>query len=164
MDHAANGANIANLLFSLSLIFCGVLATKDSPPGSWIFMYRVSPFTYLVAGMLSAGVANTDIVCAANEYLRMQPVSGSTCGQYLDDYVTSAKGYVLDSKATSDCLYCPTSNTNDYLASISIYWIEAWRKLGLVWVYIAVNVAGALAIYWFVRMPEKVKAEKSRKA
>jgi len=100
-------------------------------------------------------------VCAANEYLLMQPVSGSTCGQYLNDYVASAKGYVLNSNATSDCLYCPTSNTNDYLASISIYWSEAWRNLGLVWVY---NVAGALAIYWFVRMPKKVKAEKSKKA
>ncbi|KAM0124494.1 hypothetical protein ACHAO1_011013 [Botrytis cinerea] len=164
MDQAAEGANIANLLFSLSLIFCGVLATKDSLPGFWIFMYRVSPFTYIVAGMLSAGVANTDITCAANEYLLMQPVSGSTCGQYLDEYITATSGYVLNSNATSDCLYCPIIDTNEYLASISVYWSEAWRNLGIVWVYIFVNVIGALAIYWLVRMPKKVKDEKSNKA
>lgn len=164
MDQAAEGANIANLLFSLSLIFCGVLATKDSLPGFWIFMYRLSPFTYLVGGMLSTAVANTDVVCAANEYLLMQPASGATCGQYLSDFVAVANGYVLNGNATSDCLYCPTSTTNDYLATISVRWSEAWRNLGLIWVYIAVNIAGALAIYWLVRMPKKIKAEKSKTA
>jgi ATP-binding cassette subfamily G (WHITE) protein 2 (PDR) len=46
------GGNLANLLFSLSLVFCGVLATPSGPnafPRFWIFMYRVSPFTYLGA-------------------------------------------------------------------------------------------------------------------
>lgn len=32
-DTAENGGNIANLLFSLCLIFCGVLASKDAMPG-----------------------------------------------------------------------------------------------------------------------------------
>lgn len=32
-DTAENGGNIANLLFSLCLIFCGVLASKDTMPG-----------------------------------------------------------------------------------------------------------------------------------
>lgn len=41
IDTAETGGNIANLLFSLCLVFCGVLASKDTLPGFWIFMYRV---------------------------------------------------------------------------------------------------------------------------
>lgn len=40
-ETAEAGGNIANLLFTLCLIFCGVLATSDSLPRFWIFM--VSP-------------------------------------------------------------------------------------------------------------------------
>ena len=40
IDTAETGGNIANLLFSLSLIFCGVLASPQTLPGFWIFMYR----------------------------------------------------------------------------------------------------------------------------
>lgn len=127
-------------------------------------MYRVSPFTYLVSGMLSTSVANADIICAANEYLVMQPPSGSTCGQYLSDYVDMAGGYVLDGNATNDCQLCPLNSTNSYLDGLSISFNDAWRNFGFIWVYVAVNVVGALAIYWLARMPKKVNAEKEKKA
>lgn len=41
METAETGGNIANLLFSLSLIFCGVLQTREALPGFWDFMYYV---------------------------------------------------------------------------------------------------------------------------
>ena len=41
IDTAETAGNMGNLLFSLALLFCGVLATPDSFPGFWIFMYRV---------------------------------------------------------------------------------------------------------------------------
>lgn len=46
ISEAEMGGNIANLLFSLSLIFCGVLRGPSALPGFWIWMYHVSPFTY----------------------------------------------------------------------------------------------------------------------
>jgi ATP-binding cassette subfamily G (WHITE) protein 2 (PDR) len=155
MDQVAEGANIANLLFSLTLTFSGVLATKEALPGFWIFMYRVSPFTYLVGGMLSTSVANTNVVCAANEYLIMHPPAGSTCGQYLSDYATTSGGYILDNNATANCQFCPLSSTNQYLDSIFVTFDHAWRDFGIMWVYGIVNIFGALAIYWLVRMPKK---------
>ena len=38
VETAEAGGNIANLLFSLTLVFCGVLATPEQFPGFWIFM------------------------------------------------------------------------------------------------------------------------------
>ncbi|OAL54233.1 BcATRO, ABC transporter [Pyrenochaeta sp. DS3sAY3a] len=162
MEQAAEGANIAHLLFSLSLTFSGVLVTKDALPGFWIFMYRVSPFTYLTGGMLSASVANTGVVCAGNEYLLMQPPAGSTCGQYLADYAISSGGYILNGNATADCQFCPLSTTDQYLDSVSISFDNAWRDFGIMWVYVIFNIFAALGIYWLARMPKKTKIKKEK--
>ncbi|KAH7070040.1 BcATRO, ABC transporter [Paraphoma chrysanthemicola] len=164
MEQAAEGANIANLLFSLSLTFSGVVATKDALPGFWIFMYRVSPFTYLTGGMLSSSVANTDVVCAGNEYLLTQPPVGSTCGQYLADYAINSGGYILNGNATADCQFCPLSTTNQYLDTVSVSFDNAWRDFGIMWVYIVFNVFAALGIYWLARMPKRSKIEMEKTA
>lgn len=164
MEQAAEGANIAHLLFSLSLTFSGVLVTKEALPGFWIFMYRVSPFTYLTGGMLSASVANTDVVCAGNEYLLMQPPTGSTCGQYLGDYAAGSGGYILNGNATADCQFCPISTTNQYLDSVYVSFDNAWRDFGIMWVYVIFNIFAALGIYWLARMPKKTKVEKEKTA
>jgi len=90
-------------------IFCGVLASPTSLPGFWIFMYRVSPFTYLVEGMLSTGVANQQITCADNEYLRFNAPVGSDCGTYMQPYLNT--GYLASNTSTT-CEYCTYSSTN----------------------------------------------------
>ncbi|KAH6666409.1 putative ABC transporter [Halenospora varia] len=158
IESAEEGGNIANLAFSLTLIFCGVLATPSSMPGFWIFMYRISPFTYLIGGMLSTAVANTNVVCASNEYLHFSPTSG-TCADYMASYIDANKGYLLNPNATTDCSYCTISDTNTFLASVTSYYSQAWRNFGIMWAFIIFNIFGALALYWLVRVP-KVKKEK----
>ncbi|CAM1502438.1 Fc.00g044220.m01.CDS01 [Cosmosporella sp. VM-42] len=165
-ETAEAGGNIANLLFMLCLIFCGVLATSDSLPRFWIFMYRVSPFSYMVSGMLSTAVANTAVICASNELLNFAPTAGKTCEQYMDSYISSMGGYLTDdSKNSTDmCTFCTVSDTNAFLASVGADYNDRWRNFGLLWVYVFFNMAGALALYWLVRMPKnsfkKGKAKK----
>ncbi|KAL7898061.1 ABC-2 type transporter domain-containing protein [Trichoderma sp. SZMC 28014] len=154
-ETAEAGANIANLMFMLCLIFCGVLATSSSLPRFWIFMYRVSPFSYLVNGMLSVGVANTVVNCAENEFVRIQPPSGETCGKYLATFVNATGGNLLNPDSTTECVYCSISETNTYLASIGSHYSERWRNFGLIWVYIVFNIFAALGVYWLARMPKK---------
>jgi len=67
---AEAASNLANVLFSLCLLFNGVLVGPNAMPGFWIFMYRVSPFTYLVEGLLGNGVAHAPVHCADNEFLQ----------------------------------------------------------------------------------------------
>jgi ABC-type multidrug transport system permease subunit/ABC-type multidrug transport system ATPase subunit len=160
------GANVANLLFMLCLIFCGVLATKDSLPRFWIFMYYVSPFTYIVGGMLATGVANTDVTCAANELVPLEPPNGSTCTEYMGDYINAVGGYFVNPDATENCQFCTIEKTNTYLAAVNIDYADRWRNFGVLWLYIAFNIAAALFIYWLARMPKKTfkKANKTKKA
>jgi ABC-type multidrug transport system permease subunit/ABC-type multidrug transport system ATPase subunit len=180
-ETAEAGGNIANLLFSLCLIFCGVLATPDTMPRFWIFMYRVSPFTYLVSAMLSTAVANTDVFCAANEFLHFAPPDGLTCGEYMEPYIKTFSGYLQDPQNTTMCSYCTISKTNVFLASVQSSYDDRWRNFGYVshsalvhtrgsltpsrsilWVYIIFNIFAALGLYWLVRVPKKKLGKKKQ--
>ncbi|PFH60959.1 hypothetical protein XA68_18488 [Ophiocordyceps unilateralis] len=154
-ETAEAGGNMANLMFTLCLIFCGVLATPETLPRFWIFLYRVSPFTYLVSGMLSAGIANVDVVCADNEVLHMSSPANQTCGDYLNTFAQVAGGRVLNPAESGSCSYCPLRSTNSFLAAVSSNYTDRWRNFGLLWVYIGFNIVAALGVYWLARVPKK---------
>ena len=163
IESAEAGGNIAQLMFSLTLVFNGVLASPSQLPGFWIFMYRISPFTYLVSGVLSTGLANTDVVCADYEFLHFNPPQGQNCSTYLDPYKTLAGGYYLDGGAIQDCTFCTLSKTNQFLKQVNVDYDDRWRNFGLMWVYIVFNAAGAVFLYWLARVPKKAKEEKKEK-
>lgn len=160
-ETAEAGANIANLLFMLCLIFCGVLATSDSLPGFWIFMYRVSPFSYLVSGMLSTAVANVNVTCASNEFLSFTPLANQSCEKFMESYIGQVGGYLKNPDAMDTCEFCTIRDTNTYLAAVGSHYEDRWRNFGLLWVYVFFNIVAALFLYWLVRMPKKsLKKEK----
>ncbi|UPK97200.1 hypothetical protein LCI18_008135 [Fusarium solani-melongenae] len=163
-ETAEAGANVANLMFMLCLIFCGVLAPKDSMPGFWKFMYYVSPFTYLVGGMLSTAVANADVVCASNEWVSFTPPNGTTCAKFMESYIAQVGGKLQDPEATDKCSFCTIASTNVYLGAVNIDYADRWRNFGLLWVYVFFNMAAALFVYWLARMPKKTFKKKEKKA
>jgi ATP-binding cassette subfamily G (WHITE) protein 2 (PDR) len=160
IEDAETGGNVANLCFSLCLVFCGVLASPEQLPGFWIFMYRLSPFTYMVSGMLSVGVANSQVRCADNEYLVFTPPQGQSCGDYMANYKSVYGGYPLDPNSTTDCRYCSIEDTNVFLSSVHANYTDVWRNFGILWVYIVFNIAGALFFYWLARVPKVKKEDK----
>jgi ATP-binding cassette subfamily G (WHITE) protein 2 (PDR) len=154
IDTAENGGNIANLLFTLCLIFCGVLV---QPKGFWIFMYRVSPFTYLISALLSTGIAHAPVHCSDIEIAVFDPPSGMNCQAYLDQYMSYAGGALYNGDATSGCQFCRVASTDVFLDSIKSSFDHRWRDFGLVIVYLAFNIIGALFFYWLIRVPRGEK-------
>ncbi|TRM65094.1 ABC-2 type transporter-domain-containing protein [Schizophyllum amplum] len=157
-ETAEAGSNLAQLCFSLCLLFCGVLATRPTL-GWWIWLNRVSPFTYLVGGMLPVGVANTEVHCSDIEFITVQPPSGQTCGDYLNTYITMAGSDLQNPDATSDCTICSVSSTNAFLAQLDLNYDDRWMNFGIMWVYIFVNIAGAIGFYYLARVPKGAKAK-----
>jgi ATP-binding cassette, subfamily G (WHITE), member 2, PDR len=156
-ETAEMGGNLANLFFLMCLLFNGVLATPSNMPGFWIFMYRVSPFTYLVSAVMSTGLANTRVTCSSNEYVRFNPPANQTCGEFMKGYIGAAGGYLQNPSATADCSFCSVENTNAFLKAISSSFDHRWRDFGIGMVYIVFNIAAALFLYWLVRMPKGKK-------
>ncbi|MBE3048013.1 hypothetical protein IMZ48_36990 [Candidatus Bathyarchaeota archaeon] len=136
-----------------------MLATPDQLPGFWIFMYRINPFTYILEAFLGTSLANASVHCASNEYLYFSAPGGSTCDEYMDPYMKSAGGFLIDGSG-SDCKFCAMDKTNDFLDTLHISFANRWRDFGLVWAYSIFNIAAAVTLYWLVRVP---KGKKSRK-
>jgi len=173
MPDMQTAGTISTILFTLTLQFNGVLQSPTALPGFWIFMWRVSPFTYLIGGWAGTGLANRPVVCAQNELAVFDPPSGQTCGTYLANYLDGgASGTLLNPTASAGCEYCPIRNANQFLAGSSVYPSQQYRNLGIMFGYIAFNMLAAMGLYYIFRVKrvflkggrrERRKAKKAEK-
>lgn len=120
----------------------------------WHFMYRASPSTYLMSGIMSTAVGRSEVICSSSELLHVSPPGGISCGEFLESFVAASGGTVLNPSATDSCSYCPFTTTDQYLAQYEISYDNRWRDFGLIWVYVVFNVLAALALYWVFRVPK----------
>ncbi|KAJ5733415.1 hypothetical protein N7493_002201 [Penicillium malachiteum] len=162
MSDSLTAVNIANLMFMLYLLFCDILVEPDALHRFWIFMYLVSPVTYLMGGMIKAALADTDLKCASIDLLNIPLPSGNSslsCGSYLDSYVQSVGGRILNPNTTvgmsEDCVFCDVTDANTLLKSMGIDVHTRWQDLGLFGVYVVVNAAGIFFFYWLTRGRKK---------
>lgn len=158
-----NAANLSVLLFTMCLAFCGVLVTKEQLPGFWVFMYRCSPFTYLVSVMLSVGLVDAPVTCAAKEYLRFSPPQGYTCMQYMEPYMKVAGGYLLNENSTTECEFCTMKMTNVFLKLIGSDYSKRGRDIGIYIAFIGINIIGTFILYWLARVPKNFDIKLRRK-
>ncbi|KAI9172716.1 ABC multidrug transporter atrG [Paramyrothecium foliicola] len=151
---------LASLLWMLCISACGVGIAYGDLPKFWTFMYRVSPGTYLVSGLMSSTIANGEITCSEKEILHVRPPSNMSCSDYLGPFIESINGNLLTPDATDSCAFCPMKSTNQFLARFNIDWENRHWHFGLLWVYISANIALALGLYWVFRVP-KTKSPKA---
>ncbi|KAG9721672.1 putative ABC multidrug transporter, partial [Aureobasidium melanogenum] len=137
---------------AMALLFNGVMQSPTALPGFWIFMYRVSPFTYWVGGIVAAQLHGKPVVCSNVETSVFQPPAGQTCGQYLTRYLETSPGYLQNPNARADCAYCALSNASELLAGSNIYYSQVWRNFGIFWAYVVFNIAAAVFLYWLFRV------------
>ncbi|TFY79979.1 hypothetical protein EWM64_g4033 [Hericium alpestre] len=141
-------AILYSFLFSFVIIFNGVLQPFRQL-GWWKWMYRVTPFSYLVSAMLSQIVGGQQVNCAPEEVNRLTPPSGDTCIQYLGAFIQRAGGFLLDESATGTCEYCQARTTDEWLSrSFNIIYSHHWWNFGLLWAYVIFNVAAIYAFTW----------------
>ncbi|KAL1592348.1 hypothetical protein SLS60_011426 [Paraconiothyrium brasiliense] len=160
LPDAQTASGIVTLLTFMSILFNGVLQTPSALPRFWIFMYRVSPFTYWIGGMCSTLLHGREVVCTSTETSRFNPPSGQTCQTYLADYLRTAPGLLQNPEATSDCRYCPLRNGDQFLAGSNIFYSERWRNFGIIWAFVFFNIFIAVLTYWAFRVAKWGKGSK----
>ncbi|KAK7535272.1 ABC-2 type transporter [Phyllosticta citribraziliensis] len=154
---------IATTLFALMLTFNGVMQTPNALPGFWIWMYRVSPFTYWVAGIAATELHGRPVDCSSVETSVFNPPANMTCGQYMAPYLETAPGALQNPDATADCRYCSLQNADQFLATSKIYWADRWRNFGLGWVYVFFNIGLATLLYYYFRVRPATKSTRRMK-
>lgn len=165
-------ANILfGVLFNFCIGFCGIVQLPQLFPGFWKFMWRTSPLTYFVEAILGVVLHDREVVCSSNEYDYLDPPSGQTCGDYLEDFFLTHSGYVNNPDATSNCAVCQYKVGDEYLASVGMSVTHRWRDVGLFCAYILFNLTCMLGLYYIFRvqqfkMPElrskKLKVSRER--
>lgn len=122
-------------------------------------MYYVSPFTYLVEGMLVTGLARNNVVCSSIEFKTINPPSSQTCIEYLQPYFERSGGYLREDtlNLTEGCAVCTADKTDTVLAGLSVHYSNRWRDFGILWAFIGFNICMAIFLYWLARVPKKQK-------
>jgi len=151
----APDAEIAGILFSFLFsfvsTFTGVLQ-PFSQLGWWKWMYHVSPFTYLIEGLLGQAIGGKSMHCSAVELVTVNPPAGQTCGDYFASYMSFAGGYLTNADATSACQFCSTATTDQFLGgAFNILYKNHWRDAGLMFAYIGFNII-SIYVLWFFRI------------
>ncbi|ETS79847.1 hypothetical protein PFICI_07376 [Pestalotiopsis fici W106-1] len=153
-DAQTSGA-IVTLIVLLCLIFCGAMQPPSALPGFWIFMYRVSPFTYWIDGMISTQLHERDVVCSAAETSVFNPPAGQSCGDYMADWLNTVPpppGTLQNPDAMADCRYCSISVADQFLAGNQMSWDHRWRNFGILFAYMIFNIAITIGTYWAFRV------------
>lgn len=153
MESDQNAANLAVILLTMCLTFCGVLAGPDVLPHFWIFMYRCNPLTYLIQSQLGTGLARAPMHCSEPEFVRFQAPSGMNCGEYMKEFIDKAGGFLEDSSTTS-CKYCQYGDTDAWLASVNVHYSTRWWYFGIFWAFPIFNVVAGALLYYIFRVPK----------
>ncbi len=152
MPDAHTASSVVTVLTIMSIIFSGVLQTADALPGFWKFMYRVSPFTYWIGGIVATELHGRQINCSETELSIFNPPPGYTCARYLMPLEGKAPGQLLNPMATEQCMYCPVTNADQLLAASRIYWSDRWRNWGIFMAYIVFDIFVAVLLYYLFRI------------
>ncbi|RSL98617.1 hypothetical protein CDV31_012519 [Fusarium ambrosium] len=146
----------ASLVSVLCMAFCGVGVARGDLPSIWRdFMYRVSPFTYLVSGALTTGLHGSAVTCTSKELVHVPRDEDVNCTSFLSAFVERVGGYLADPVATNDCQYCPMATTDQFLSQFDMAYDNRWRNFGIGWVFIIFNIAATCGLYWLVRVPRR---------
>jgi ABC-type multidrug transport system permease subunit len=112
---AANG-----FFFMFCNTFAGTLSPKPVTPSGWRWYYKISPLFYLGEGVTVDVLHDLPIQCEQSEVSTFYTVNGTSCGQYAQEFLKSATGYLLNPESMTECQYCRYSNGQSYV-SISDY-------------------------------------------
>ncbi|EKM53332.1 uncharacterized protein PHACADRAFT_259626 [Phanerochaete carnosa HHB-10118-sp] len=145
-------AILFSFLFSFVITFNGVLQPFREL-GWWRWMYRLSPYTYLIEGLVGQAFGRQTVNCADVELVQVNPPSGKTCGAYLDPFISNAGGYITNPDASEACLYCSFRTTDQFLLnSFNIEWGHRWRNFGFMFAFIAFNIFAIYAFTYIFRI------------
>ncbi|KAI1761758.1 ABC-2 type transporter-domain-containing protein [Hypoxylon sp. FL1150] len=160
IEQAEVAIQLAILFYWLALTFGGIIMPPDGLGKFWIFMYRVSPLTYLLEGLSIASLAGSEVDCGPLEVQQIPVPGGSsdlTCGEYLAPFAAVSGGQVLNPSALSECRYCPVWKVDTILASFGMGTRDMWHNAGLLANYVCFNMLATFAIYWAVRVLKRSK-------
>ncbi|OQE36143.1 hypothetical protein PENCOP_c012G00764 [Penicillium coprophilum] len=149
------------LIISTLVLFCGVFVPYAQLNVFWRYwMYYLNPFNYVVSGMLTFGIWGAKVTCNEDEFAFFEPLNGTTCVEYLSDYISGAGRSInlINPDATEACKVCQYTDGSDFLQNLNIKnYTTGWRDIGI-------SVIFAISGYALVFGLMKLRTKASKKA
>ncbi|EEB09101.1 brefeldin A resistance protein [Schizosaccharomyces japonicus yFS275] len=143
---------INGMLFSFVITFNGVLQPPAQLVKFWHWMHRLTPFTYIIEGILGDLIHDVPVVCSEKEINLINPPQGQTCQEYLGPFLQSAYGYITNPNATSSCEYCRYSYADQMIAGFDMKFAHRWRNFGITFGYVAFNALAMILLFYLFRV------------
>jgi len=145
------------IFFTFIVSFCGVVVPYAGLPVFWrSWMYWLTPFHYLLEGMLGLVVHGVPVNCSSKELAMFNPPPGQTCEQYAGPYAQEAGGYV-ETLDGGMCGFCQYANGDQFAASFNVFYKNVWRDYGIFWGYIIFNFAVVFICTWIYLNVDQIK-------
>jgi ATP-binding cassette, subfamily G (WHITE), member 2, SNQ2 len=96
----------------------------------------------LISFHFPSAVGHMELSCSPIEYVMLNPPSGKSCGDYMGPYMSVAGGYLTNPQANSNCVFCSTRTSDQFLeGGFNIYYSDRWWHLGVFCAFIVFNVS-----------------------
>lgn len=136
------------MFFLFVVSFCGVVVPYQALPYFWrSWMYWLSPFRYLLEGLLALVTHGLPIRCDPQELASFPAPPGQTCDSYAGPYAQQSQGYVI-TQPNGLCGFCQYRDGDAFTASFNVYWRFVWRDYGIFWAYILFNFGVVFVCSW----------------
>ncbi|KAF2746585.1 putative ABC transporter [Sporormia fimetaria CBS 119925] len=146
-------SNVLPFFFVMFSLFNGVVRPYSDMPVFWRYwMYYVNPSTYWIGGVLAATMPGTQVQCKPSETAIFNPPSGQSCSSYAGGFLSSSPGYLMNPSDTTNCMYCPYKNGDEYLATLNVQAGQKWRDFGIFLAFCCSNWALVYLFIWSVRI------------
>lgn len=107
------------VFFLFVVSFCGVVVPYAGLPTFWrSWMYWLTPFHYLLEGMLGLIVHEIPVRCEESELAVFSAPPGSTCDSYAGPYTQRAGGYVT-TLSDGQCGFCQYADGDQFVSTRS---------------------------------------------
>ncbi|TIB07969.1 hypothetical protein E3P92_03903 [Wallemia ichthyophaga] len=156
--------NLMPFIIILLFFINGIFLNYAQQPVIWKYtVYYLNPFTYYLDGVIGATASNVSVNCSERELATFQPPPGSgTCGSYAESFVRSSGGYLVDPTATTNCQYCPMSDSSAFLNQKHVFTGEGWPwgYFGIFTLFVLFNFIMTFALYYLTKRAKIPKALK----
>lgn len=140
--------------------FCGVLVPYSQIQPFWRYwIYYMDPFNYLLGSILVFVAWDKPVHCTPNQFAVFDPPAGSTCAQYLADFMRGrgARMNLVNPDASANCHVCQYRTGKDYLATINLLeYYYGWRDAGIVVIF---AISGYALVFLLMKL--RTKASKT---
>ncbi|KAL4767698.1 ABC-2 type transporter-domain-containing protein [Aspergillus nidulans var. acristatus] len=136
--------------FTFIVAFCGVVVPYMAMPHFWqSWMYWLTPFHYLLEGLLGVLVHDVPMECVEREEtLFSLPPGQDSCQSYAGSFLSQATGYVRDA-GNGMCAYCLFSDGDQFATNnFNVYYNHKWRDYGIFWAFVMFNFAAVFVLSW----------------